>query len=345
MLQVQYAASNSKGVLASNIGWIDFGTLLSLSQYSPTATVTNAITGGYLISFELCLSSQGNTTSLNQIKFEGTTVPTSTAAPFGNTAYTGIPGHVALYMPNASLNGDELSITLALRNITVTDAYGDVVNDFFIVAADAAITRQHANFSPEVWSVTTDGSPWELVEEMPSVSGFTSGTPSVSGLDTRTVTEVGSTSSRESTSANVFITQSPCHITAKTTVIDSRQGFAFGVIVPHCKNCTPLAAMRSSHINYVNPAHHMTSVLPIKSCDKLTAINYNGRCHSFNGAPLLITGQLGNYLFFDNCVLFSGNCHVSRTNFDIFHLTIARGNECIQKFIVFSTKPCSKQSH
>ncbi|WP_054741701.1 CshA/CshB family fibrillar adhesin-related protein [Cellulosilyticum ruminicola] len=345
MLQVQYAASNSKGILASNIGWIDFGTLLSLSQHSPTATVTNAITGGYLISFDLCLSTQGNTTSLNQIKFEGTTIPTSTASPFGNTAYTGIPGHVALYMTNASVNGDELNVTLALRNITVTDTYGDIINDYFIIAADAAITRQHSNFSPEVWSVTTDGSPWELVEEIPSLSGFTSGTPSISGLNTRTVTEVGNTSSRESTSAGVFITQSPCQVTAKTTIVDSRQGFAFGVIIPQCKNCTPLAAMRSNHINYINPTHYVTSVLPLKSCDKLTSIDYNGKNHSFNGTPLLIAGQLGNYLFFDNCVLFSGSSRTARMNFDIFHLTIARGNECIQKFIVFSTKPRNNRDH
>lgn len=338
MLQVQYAASNSKGVLAPLIGWIDFGTLLSLSQHAPTATVTNAIAGGYLISFDISLSLQGNTAALSQIKFEGTTTPTSTAAPFGNTAYTGIPGHVALYMPTAPPSNNEVMITIVLRDITVTDAFGDTVNDFFIVAADSAITRQCPNLSPEIWSVTTDGSPWELVEEMPSTSGFLSGAPAVSGVGTRTVTETGSPSTRESTSANAFITESPCQITAKATVDGSRQGFAFGVIIPGRRECFTLSAMRSSHINYVNPPHNEVAALPLKPCEKLTSINYNGTCYCFDGTPVLITGQLGTYLFFDTRVLFSGNTVTCRNNFDIFHLSIARGNDCIQKFIVFSTR-------
>lgn len=337
MLQVQYAASNSKGTLASLIGWIDFGTILSLTQHSPTATVTNSIAGGYCISFDIFLSLQGTPAALSQVKFEGTTVPTSSSAPFGNTAYTSIPGHVALYMPTTPASNNEIIATLALRNITVTDAYGDLVDDFFIVAADSALTRQCPASTAETWSVTTDGSPWELLEEIPSISGFISGAPAVTGVGTRMVTETGSTSTRENTSANAFLTKSPCQITAKATMDGSRQGFAFGVIIPKRRECVPLATIRPSHINYVRPPFNEVAMLPLKPCDQLIAINYNGTNYCFDKTPVLITGQLGTYLFFDKYVLFSStaNCH---NNFDIFNLSILRGNETIQKFVVFSAR-------
>ncbi len=338
MLQVQYAAANSKGVLAPLIGWIDFGTLLSLTQHSATATVSNAIAGGYLISFEISLSLQGNPAAASQVKLEGTTIPTTSFAPLGTTAYTGIPGHVALYMPSAPPNNNEVMITLVLRNICVTNCQGKMVDDYFFIAADSGITRQIANSAAEIWSVSTDGSPWELVEEMPASNGYNSGAPIVSGIGTRTVTESGTVSTRESTSANVFLTQSPTQVIAKASVDGSRQGFAFGVIIPDKNNCYMLPSIRSSHINYVNPPQEQVTMLPLKACDQLTSIIYNSTCLPFYGNPVLITGQLGTYLFFEHYVLFSGFTTLPKGTFDIFSLVISRNNSSMLKFIVFGTK-------
>nr|WP_302600119.1 CshA/CshB family fibrillar adhesin-related protein [uncultured Cellulosilyticum sp.] len=339
MLQVQYAATNSKGVLAPLIGWIDFGTLLSLTQHSASTTVTNAIAGGYFISFDLSLSVQGNPTAAAQVKFEGFTIPTTPCAPFGKTAYTGIPGHVALYMPTTPPSGNEITITIVLRDISVTNFRGEEVPDFFLVAADSGVTREIPNSSAETWSVTTDGSPWELVEEIPALSGFASGAPIVTGVGTKTVTETGTAATNNNISSNAFLTQCPSRLIAMATVDGSRQGFAFGVIIPDPKECHSLATIRSSHINYVNPPHHEVASLPLKSCDQLLSISYNNICYNFNGNPILISGQLGTYIFFEHYVLFNSMSNASRNTFDIFSLNILKGNDHSIKFLVFSTRP------
>ena len=304
MLQVQYAASNSEGLLSSLIGWIDFGTILSLTKDTPTATVTNAIASGFTISFNISLHLDGDSCSVCQFKYRGFTSPVAVNVPFGNTAYTGIPGNVVLYMDNNTPT--PIEATLTLSRITVRNAFGEIVPDFFFVVADAETTTKCADTSAETWSITTNGTTWDLVQRMPSTSGVCTG-PRVNGIDTRTVSEIGNDCPMSNTSANVFLTQSPCQIEARISTPNARQGFAFGVIVPCNCQAIPLAAIRSSQINFVRQPITQVFCLPLKCKDTLVSIRFNDQTFSANKFPIIIRGQLGTYVFYDKFVLFNNS--------------------------------------
>lgn len=338
MLQAQYAAPNSSGTFSSLISWIDFGTTLNLSANCPTAKVTNSIAGGYCISFDISLCSQNTSSGASQIVFSGVPIPISSYTPFGNTAYTGIPGNVALYMMNAPTTTTETYTTLKLSNIQVQCYDGTPLNDYFIVAADSEVTNQSPCTSPELWSLTTNGSSWELLTKMPSTTGCSTSTPRVSGIGTRTVVETGAVSCQENTTSNVFLTKSPTQILANATVSSSRASFSFGVIIPcPCCECT-LSAIRSCQINYVKYPETNTFCLPLKCGDRLISITHNGTDYPFNINPVLITGQLGTYLFYNNSVLFNGTPTLYKNTFDIFTLSFQRCHDICTKVIAFASK-------
>ena len=338
MLQVQYAATNSSGTFASLIGWIDFGTTLILSETSPSAKITNSIAGGYSISFDISICTQGNTPVTSQVVFSGAHTPVSNCVPFGNTAYVGIPGNVALYMVNTPTMNIETCTTLTLRNIVVKDSNDMPIQEYFIVAADNEITNQSPCTLPEIWSLTTNGSAWELVDQMPATNGTTTGAPRVSGIGTQTVIETGIVSCQENTSANVFLTQSPSQIIATANVDGSRAGFSFGIIIPKQKSERTLTSIRPSQINYVSPQQSATFTFPLKCGDRLVSISYNGVNYPLTVNPILIKGQLGTYLFYNDYVLYNGTSNTYNNSFDIFTLSFQRCTEFGIKIIVFASR-------
>lgn len=231
MLSVKYASATSAGVLAPWIGWIDFGNNLSLSNANPNATISNSIPGGYTFSCDLSIQVTGNPQITPIVTYQGFPVPTYSAAPFGTTAYTGIGGNVALYSGANPTIGNVLQITILLSNITITDYCGNGVRNFYFFAADAESTNKGKDSVEEIWTVTNESAPWQLVQLIPSISGVTDAGPVVTGVNTNTVVETGQRSDASTTSSNIFVTHNPTSIVATAQVDGGREGFAFGIML------------------------------------------------------------------------------------------------------------------
>ena len=157
MLSVQYASKTSKGLFAPYIGWINFGSDLSLSNASPTATITNAIPGGYTIRFELTYQATASNegTCADLATYSGDISPTYGDAPFGNTAYTGIGGYPSLYTKVNQPIGCLLTFHFALNNLTVLDCHGCTVTDFLFFAAECESTHHGYASVAVLWSERT----------------------------------------------------------------------------------------------------------------------------------------------------------------------------------------------
>lgn len=333
MLHVQQAEKGSVGTLADVIGWIDFGTQFRLTRDNRTERVTNSLPGGHTISFDISLDINGNSNSCSKIIFKGVTTPTFKCAPFGTTAYTGIPGRVALFMPSEPEFRGHATVTLTLDNIQLTTANGRPITNFFFIAADAGVT----NRSTEVWSVEATPNPWDLLFTMPSVCNHKTCSPVVTNLFTLKVSERGNDTPLRETAANAFITLSPTRVIAQAELDDDRAGFAFGIVIPReaAEFVSDTETISSRDINRVRENTRILFRLPISSPDVITSITFNGILHPFNSQPLVITGNLGTYLFFRQKVLFVGNTTISNTQFDTF---ILKTNQCDN--IIISFAPC-----
>ncbi len=331
MLNVQYAEPDSKGALANLIGWIDFGTKLCLTKDHNTASVTNSLPGGYTISFDLSLDLSGDSHKSSKITYKGFTTPTFKCAPFGNTAYTGIPGRVALYMPCEPVLHGCATIALTLDNIRLTSFSGRPVTTFFMVAADAGVT----NRSTETWSVETNSNPWTLLFEMPPICKPSCG-PLVTNLYTLNVSEIGTDSDLCNTAANAFITLSPSRLIARAALDGDRAGFAFGVVIPRdvADFTSDVAAISSCLINHVEANTTALFRLPICSPNAISSIIYNGITYPFNSEPLTIIGNLGTYLFYKHKILFMANRTLPNPLFDTF---IIRTNQHEDFIVTFSS--------
>ena len=322
MLQVRFAEANSRGLFAPLIGWFDYSNSLHLSNRTPTAHITNMIDDGFCISFDLSFNATGNPSAASNISLESFSTPVVETAPFGTTAYTGIPGNVALYMPNTPPAGNLIQITVTLSNIRVKDCCGESVRHFFIVASAPETTTQTASDIPETWSVTSNGTPWDFLDRMPSVSGNTIAGPTVRGINTATVLETGVRPCARITSANAFLTQAPTQLTAVASLDGTRQGFAFGIIRPRATvdNVATADTTRLNSINTIRANSSKVFHLPLKHDDFVTTIIFNGITYSASNEPLLITGRLGSYLFSGCRILFSGTASINTPLFDTFLL-------------------------
>ncbi|WP_054742550.1 hypothetical protein [Cellulosilyticum ruminicola] len=328
MLHVQQAEDNSKGALADVIGWIDFGTQFKLHKDNRTTTIINSLPGNYIISFDIRLDTKG----CSKISFKGVSSPICKCAPFGNTAYTGIPGKVVLTTPYDCGNHGCTHVTLTLDNIRLTSSTGIPVSNFFIIVADAGIT----NYCSDTWSVTTTPNTWDLLYTMPSVCSHNKSAPVVTSLFTLTVSEIGTDTDPCDTAANAFITLSPTRLLAEADINDDDDsiGFAFGVVIPK---------EAADYVDNVHTVCHreLTCVredttilyrLPVSCHDVITAIIYNGDLHPFNSQPLVIEGNLGTYLFFKQRVLLIANENIPVAEFDTFILRTNHTEDLIVTF-------------
>lgn len=275
MLAVQYANKTSKGLLAPYIGWINWGNNLRLSNSSNTATIVNRIPGGYTISFNISISVQGDEPYSSNVLYQGFSTPTFGDAPFGNTAYTGIGGKVALYTAiNQPINYNMI-ISFTLNNIVIKDACNNKINSFLFFAADSETTNHciTTNTIAENWSVTNNNAIWTWLQPIPAKTGNIS-SPVVSGNFTNTVTESGQKTQSNDTASNIFMTVSPSTIIANTNTDGGREGFAFGVII-----------LPSEDINkYISEMHYNCTVphQPYKCNKQIHDIfhhQYHNRCN------------------------------------------------------------------
>ncbi len=101
--------------------------------------------------------------------------PSWTGAAVGNTAFLGIPGRPILYMANSGS-----TVRFDFSNISITPPPGvATVTTYAFVVADAESTD-----NAEYLEYTTDGGAWELLDDVPPISGTQM--PGAAGVGTST---------------------------------------------------------------------------------------------------------------------------------------------------------------
>jgi uncharacterized repeat protein (TIGR01451 family) len=154
--------------------WLDF------TAYND-ATARSA--SGQNFSFNLA---DGSTLSFNlrvtpatATAFNAIAAPSWTGAAVGNTAFLGIPGRPVLYTAAAG------SKSITFSGITITPPPGaPAVTAYSFVAADAESTNDSENLQ-----FVTNGSGWQILDQVNPISGNTY--PTITGAGTSTFTETG----------------------------------------------------------------------------------------------------------------------------------------------------------
>lgn len=320
MLSTQKAATNSPGLFASQLEWLDFGSTLSLSNGDET-TVTNTTSDGSIITFKLSLTVTGNPSVIPQIVYQGFTTPTFGAAPFGNTAYVGIPGQIALYTGANPTIGNVMEITLTLDEITLTDRCGQPISNYTLCVADAETTNKGVTSEAEIWKITTNTTPWSLIQQIPSISGVTTAGPVVTGLGTQIAIETGLLSSASTTSANIFSTVAPTRLIAQAQVDGGREGFCFGLLIPKViyPALTPTAF---NAINWLFSDTLQTISFGLCPDEKVVGLYYNGTYYPLTHTGIALTGRLGSYLITNQNVVVTTLAGPLVDTLDVFTLHV-----------------------
>ena len=209
-------AATSAGT--ANNGWDTF-CWLDMSTYND---VTARTALGQNMSFTL---SDGSTFSFN---VKTTSVVTATGLPaasganavaspswtgsaVGNVAFLGIPGKPVLYTAN-----NATTVTVTFSNMQVTSPSGGT-GAFMFIAADGESSN-----NAESLAYTTNGGNWQLLDNVPPISGNIYPTYTISGQSAN-VTGVAGT-----VGGQVFGSISPTTVTA-TMVAGGLQGMMFAV--------------------------------------------------------------------------------------------------------------------
>ena len=154
--------------------WLDF------SSYNDATARSGA---GQNFSFNLndgsVLSLNIKSTPTTQTAFSAIAAPSWTGAAVGNSAFIGIPGRPVLYTATAG------SRSLVFSAIMITPPPGaPAVTAYSFVAADAESTNDSENLQ-----FVTNGSRWQILDQVNPISGNIY--PTITGTGTNTFTETG----------------------------------------------------------------------------------------------------------------------------------------------------------
>ena len=154
--------------------WLDF------SSYNDTTARSGA---GQNFSFNLndgsVLSFNLKATPTTQAAFSAISAPSWTGAAVGNSAFISIPGRPVLYTSTAG------SRSLVFSAIMITPPPGaPAVTAYSFVAADAESTNDSENLQ-----FVTNGSRWQILDQVNPISGNIY--PTITGTGTNTFTETG----------------------------------------------------------------------------------------------------------------------------------------------------------
>lgn len=218
MTTAQFAAPGSAGALADKIAWIDFGAGFQLIPGAAPIHVQNALPDGFTVEFDISVSNTSGTSDPIDAKIP----PVFSSVPFGTTGYTGINGYAALYTgaPNGVKNE-----SIAIRNIVVKNSNGQATTTFDWIASNSQVTEplKTAPASYEAWSITTDGSPWVQIDNLPPPTD-TATSPTMTGLEPDAAAVLAYRS------GPVYLTAAPKNIVAATATA-AQEVFAFGLCV------------------------------------------------------------------------------------------------------------------
>ncbi|WP_430446896.1 hypothetical protein [Sphingorhabdus contaminans] len=154
--------------------WLDFSTYNDATARSAAGqNFSFNLNDGSTLSFNL------KVTPTTATAFSAIAAPSWTGAAVGNTAFLGIPGRPVLYTASAG----NKSITFS--GITITPPPGaPAVTAYSFVAADAESTNDGENLQ-----FVTNGSGWQILDQVNPISGNTY--PTITGTGTSTFTETG----------------------------------------------------------------------------------------------------------------------------------------------------------
>ncbi|MBE5962773.1 MAG: hypothetical protein E7256_15585 [Lachnospiraceae bacterium] len=335
-LAAQYAAFGS-GTNAAEIGWINFGTGFSLVPGQGPVRVTNTLRNGLLVSFDVQVLGVVPVEASPSVSYISSTVPIYQAAPFGNTAYTGLGGYPAIYTTASATLQTPVTTTLLINNISVRTCCGTAITNYLFYAADPETTNALLGGTPEVWQVEAMNGIWSLTTQMRSVSGALTG-PTVTGTGTGTVTLTGTTTANDTTSSYVFSTRSPQSIVTTATVNDGAQGFAFGIQTfmnptPTCRDNKKLKTNPVECVNKIKTG--IETNFDYCSCDKLVGIVYGPNFYPFDGKVLTIVGAAGVYDWHGTYVNVSEVTSDCLEHEDSFLLVICKDNKVVFENAVF----------
>lgn len=186
---------------------------LNLTNYNDSTART---ANGQNLSFAL---PDGSTLSFNVRVTGGTgtaysTVasPSWTGAAVGNSAFIGIPGRPVLYTASAGTR------TVTLSGITITPPAGATASVFAFIVADAESTNEG-----ESLRMSTNGGAWQLLDNVPPISGSTF--PPLSGLGTSNAAITGAPGT---VGGYILGSNSPTSVSVET-VASGLQGLMFAV--------------------------------------------------------------------------------------------------------------------
>lgn len=154
--------------------WLDFSTYNDATARSSAGqNFSFNLNDGSTLSFNL------KVTPTTATAFSAIAAPSWTGAAVGNTAFLGIPGRPVLYTASAGAK------SISFSGITITPPPGaPAVTAYSFVAADAESTNNGENLQ-----FVTNGSGWQILDQVNPISGSTY--PSISGTGTSTFTETG----------------------------------------------------------------------------------------------------------------------------------------------------------
>ncbi|MEG0387975.1 MAG: CshA/CshB family fibrillar adhesin-related protein, partial [Niameybacter sp.] len=164
-----YAAAGS-GPSAGGIGWANFGNL-NLQPGGSPQMFTGTLNDGTKVTFDVSVPASSAMT------FNSRTSPSTSV--FGYYAYVGT-GAAQILLQNDRIGSLNPGI-ITINNIVVTDSLGNPVTNYTVVVADT----EESNIG-ESWNFQTDGGVWN---QFYLIQG--SGTPSISGLGSPSVTITG----------------------------------------------------------------------------------------------------------------------------------------------------------
>lgn len=188
--------------------WLNLANYADATARSATGqNLSFALPDGSTLSFNLRVTGGGTTTHYNAVA-----APSWSGAAVGNTAFIGIPGRPVLYTASAGTR------SIIVSNITVIPPAGASASVFSFIVADAESSNQG-----ESLRLSTNGGAWQLLDNVPPISG--SNFPSIAGVGTSNVTITGVAGT---VGAHILGSNSPTSVTVET-VAGGLQGVMFAV--------------------------------------------------------------------------------------------------------------------
>jgi uncharacterized repeat protein (TIGR01451 family) len=186
---------------------------LNLDSYNDTQARS---AGGQNLSFNLPdgsqLSFNVRVTGGTGTAYNAVAAPSWSGAAIGNTAFIGIPGRPGLYTASAG------NRTIAISGISIIPPAGAAASVFAFIVADAESSNQS-----EFLRMTTNGGAWQVLDNVPPISGSTWPTLTGTGTSTATITGVAGT-----VGAHILASNSPTSVTVETQA-GGLQGVMFAV--------------------------------------------------------------------------------------------------------------------